>query len=269
MYVSSSVRFFVTHVRFLCPWDSPGKNTGKGSHSLLQGIFQPRDQTQVSYITSRFFTTWATRAAHGENSMSLIQRVLSIVWGQVLNPEIQREIWPLASRVALSQSCLQQSFKKRRWRFPDSLKITILILSQGPWVWFIWITTDFLSCDSVISSRDAPSYLSSHKSFQYSKEGWWVHGKNFQVRLELDPNSAFQLTYTFRLPRWLSGKESICNPRDAGDEGLRGGSGGSSGGGNGNTLQYSCLENLMDKGAWWALKESGWLSNWAHYITYI
>ena len=25
--------------RLLCPWDSPGKNTGMGSHSLLQGIF--------------------------------------------------------------------------------------------------------------------------------------------------------------------------------------------------------------------------------------
>ena len=25
--------------RFLCPWDSPDKNTGVGSHSLLQGIF--------------------------------------------------------------------------------------------------------------------------------------------------------------------------------------------------------------------------------------
>ena len=26
-------------VRLLCPWDSPGKNTGVGGHSLLQGIF--------------------------------------------------------------------------------------------------------------------------------------------------------------------------------------------------------------------------------------
>ena len=25
--------------RFLCPWDSPGKNTGEGCHALLQGIF--------------------------------------------------------------------------------------------------------------------------------------------------------------------------------------------------------------------------------------
>ena len=32
-------------VRFLCPWDSPGKNTRVGCHSLLQGIFL----TQGSY----------------------------------------------------------------------------------------------------------------------------------------------------------------------------------------------------------------------------
>ena len=28
--------------RFLCPWDSPGKNTGVGYHALLQGIFLTR-----------------------------------------------------------------------------------------------------------------------------------------------------------------------------------------------------------------------------------
>ena len=27
----------------LCPWNSPGKNTGVGSHSLLQGIFPTWD----------------------------------------------------------------------------------------------------------------------------------------------------------------------------------------------------------------------------------
>jgi len=26
--------------KLLCPWNSPGKNTGVGTHSLLQGIFQ-------------------------------------------------------------------------------------------------------------------------------------------------------------------------------------------------------------------------------------
>ena len=43
-------------------------------------------------------------------------------------------------------------------------------------------------------------------------------------------------------------KESACN---AGDMGSIHGSG-RSGEGNGYPLQYSCLENSMDRGAWWA-----------------
>ena len=43
--------------RLLCPWDSPGKNTGMGCHARLQGIFPSRDQTQVSWIAGGFFTT--------------------------------------------------------------------------------------------------------------------------------------------------------------------------------------------------------------------
>ena len=39
----------------------------------------------------------------------------------------------------------------------------------------------------------------------------------------------------------------------AGDPGLIPGSGTSPGEGNGNPLQYSCLENSMDRGAWWAI----------------
>ena len=41
-------------------------------------------------------------------------------------------------------------------------------------------------------------------------------------------------------------------PANAGDAGWIPGSGRSPGGGNGNPLQYSCLENPMDTGAWWA-----------------
>ena len=43
------------------------------------------------------------------------------------------------------------------------------------------------------------------------------------------------------------GKDSACN---AGDPGLTPESGRSPGGGNSNPLQYSCLENSMDRGAW-------------------
>ena len=88
--------------RLFCPWNSPEKNTRVGCHALLQGIFltegsnsglpccripyclshqrsprileciaypfsrrssQPRNQTGVSCMAGRFFTSWATREA--------------------------------------------------------------------------------------------------------------------------------------------------------------------------------------------------------------
>ena len=52
------------------------------------------------------------------------------------------------------------------------------------------------------------------------------------------------------LPQWLSGREASCNAGDTGDWGSIPGSGRTSGGGHGNPLQYSCLENPMDRGAW-------------------
>ena len=54
---------------------------------------------------------------------------------------------------------------------------------------------------------------------------------------------------TDRGPWWLSGKESACN---VGDPGLIPGLGRSPRKRNGNPLQYFCLENPMDRGAWWA-----------------
>ena len=50
-------------------------------------------------------------------------------------------------------------------------------------------------------------------------------------------------------PGGSDGKEST---HEAGDLGSIPGSERSPGEGNGNPLQYSCLENLMDRGAWWA-----------------
>ena len=47
----------------------------------------------------------------------------------------------------------------------------------------------------------------------------------------------------------MLGNESACNP---GDQGLIPESEGSPREGNGNPLQYSCLENPMDRGVWWA-----------------
>ena len=54
------------------------------------------------------------------------------------------------------------------------------------------------------------------------------------------------------------GKESIASARDTGHVGLILGLGRPPGEGNGNPLQYSCLENPIDRGAWW---------NIAHEVT--
>ena len=51
-------------------------------------------------------------------------------------------------------------------------------------------------------------------------------------------------------PGGSDGKESVYNVRDTGSIP---GSGRSPGEGHGNPLQYSCLENPMDRGAWWAI----------------
>ena len=49
-----------------------------------------------------------------------------------------------------------------------------------------------------------------------------------------------------------AGRETAFNAVGTGDAGLIPGLGRSLGGGNGNPLQYCCLRNLMDRGAWWA-----------------
>ena len=72
-----------------------------------------------------------------------------------------------------------------------------------------------------------------------------------------------------QLPHNLVGKNSACN---AGDLGLIPGLGRSPREGNGNPLQYSCLENPMDRGAWWATvhgvaKSQTRLSDFTHSLT--
>ena len=76
-----------------------------------------------------------------------------------------------------------------------------------------------------------------------------VRRKNFEFSLRLAciegfPDSSVGLGF----PGDSAGKESACN---AGDMGSIPGLGGSPGEGHGTLLQYSCLENPMDRGVWW------------------
>ena len=61
-------------------------------------------------------------------------------------------------------------------------------------------------------------------------------------------------------------KESACN---AGDRGSNSGSGRRPGGGNGNPLQYSCLENSLDTGACWVTVRGITESDTTEQLTYV
>ena len=65
-------------------------------------------------------------------------------------------------------------------------------------------------------------------------------------------NKSSDSTYTeMGFPGGTSGKEPTANAGDITDAGSTSGLGISPGGGHGNPLQYSCLENPMDRGVWW------------------
>ena len=80
--------------------------------------------------------------------------------------------------------------------------------------------------------------------------------------------------YRHRYSAWgFPGGSVVKNlPANAGDTSSISGSGRSPGGGNGNPFQSSCLENPVDRGAWWptvhgVTKSGTLLSNWALRLT--
>ena len=84
-----------------------------------------------------------------------------------------------------------------------------------------------------------------------------------------------QSEFMYGFPGGSDDKEYACN---AGDLGSISGSGRSPVAGNGNPLQYSCLEKSMDRGAWWNPWDPKIFGvhgsqrvrhNWAHTHTFI
>ena len=80
----------------------------------------------------------------------------------------------------------------------------------------------------------------------------WVPGVSCQIPLE-EMGRLLQIIIPFLgFPDGSAGEESTCKAGDIGDACLGPGLGRPSGRGNGNLLQYSCLERPMDRGAWQA-----------------
>ena len=101
----------------LCPWNSPGKNTGVGSHFLLQGSSWPRGWTQVSWIGRWILYHWATREAQAKTVR--FQRFKALCQSPSLEPTAEgtRYLYIYMNHFAvygkLTQHCKSTMKKKR------------------------------------------------------------------------------------------------------------------------------------------------------------
>ena len=110
-----------------------------------------------------------------------------------------------------------------------------------------------------------PLFLLTHQYFTPCDLISW----NFCQCCQHASDSAYK---TQEFPQWLSGKDSSCKFRRCRSKRSIPGSGRSPGIGNGNPLQYSCLENSTDRGALRVIlhgvaESRTWLNNSAHAHT--
>ena len=136
---------------------------------------------------------------------------------------------------------------------------------QGLWTCYsIWLRCSLQPLTSLMSQHIFPSSERSHslspEAILYSKHPVpFIHSTYILIH----PLNKYLLGNKYGFLAGSDGKKtSACN---AGDWGLIPGLGRSPGERNGNTLQYSWLENSMDRGAWQAtahgVKKRGWVTN--------
>ena len=132
------------------------------------------------------------------------------------------------------------------------------VLAQGRDLgnWRVWTRFQCQPCGNQLRASRAPCRLSRPLPASW-KWGWVRYSTHLGGGTIIKDGAV--------------GKTLPASAGDPGDVGSLLGWGRSPGEGNSNPLQYSCLENSMDRGAWWATARgiSGsrtWLSNWAHGI---
>ena len=107
--------------------------------------------------------------------------------------------------------------------------------------------------------------LGTRYSKSYPREEWRIHhplGEYVEKPSSLEPsceiNFLFVLCYCWGFSGGSVVKNLPANAGDTRDSGLIPGWGRSTEAGNGNPLQYSCLENSVHKEAWWAAVQAWW-----------
>ena len=113
----------------------------------------------------------------------------------------------------------------------------------------------FLSSRACLNS-DFINWTPQHDLFIYL---YWNNPYIPTIRIFYQVRVMLKYKCSPDFPGGSDGKESVCS---AGNPGSSPGSGRSPGKGNGNPLQYSCLENSMDRGASWGCRvRHYWVTN--------
>ena len=183
------------------------------------------------------------------------------LWDNSVTPFFSRGLYDTGKSVTLLQGpwmfqSLNRKHPGKKWQnqdsnsgLPDSsMRVIYTKLAQPRLLWFqilIFLVTPWVPKHLCLCSRCSlcwgfflcPSYPDS---CPWKSPFTWSF---------LDPSEFIVLYISVSLPWWLSGEEPTCK---AGDAGLIPGSERSPGEGNGNSLQYSCLENPMDREDWLA-----------------
>ena len=103
-----------------------------------------------------------------------------------------------------------------------------------------------------------PAYLTYMQSTSCKMLGWMKHKLELRLLGEISIRSDMQIIPLLQQKDFPGGADGKASAYNAGDPGSIPGLGRSPGEGNGTPLQYSCLENPMDGGAYspWGPKES-------------
>ena len=96
--VSSSLQPYVLQpARLLCPWDSPGKNTGVGCHFLLQGLILTEGLNQGLLHCRKIFYCLSHRETLHIQECSSVQFSHSVVFDSLQPHELQHAMPPCPS----------------------------------------------------------------------------------------------------------------------------------------------------------------------------
>ena len=211
-------------------------------HALLQGIF-PTQGSDLGLPHCRWIVYHLSHQGSSENLEEIVKSYFTIIYYSRL-----RDLLNLESEFHFGTR--EVSLPKNDTTYtPASFKVMV---KRGVTPWYL---------SEIVCTWESSINKVNIKLLIIIVSLW--RKKKAQNKVEDLPIIWWSPTTT-DLPYRSDGKESACN---AGDPGSTPGLGRSSGEGNGNSLQYSCLENPMDRGTWWAAVQ-GVTKSWTRLNDY-